>query len=293
MKIEVGNYELDCDFDPCIQNNASDKTIPIDDIGFIYNCVFKQRKAFEYSVKSIKKVYPDSKIYVVSDGGYDYSYMEDENLKFSMEDDFKSALKNIGGDNFLLPEHQEATRKEMAATLRRLEKGIEVCGNPEWICMMEPDVLIRGRISHPDNAKLLGMRINRSWLLGDGVSPSVEGLKTVMGLNSLLSEIEGSIPVLRWGAVPVIFHTETFLKALKVYKDNFDIVDQFADKHYAPGTFDLFIGLIFALIGEQEVYNKEITECLRNPSWKTSNHPIVHQYREHYEDSDWVSKPYC
>jgi hypothetical protein len=286
MKIDVGDYELDCDFDPRIQNNASDKTIPIDDIGFIYNCVFKQRKAFEYSVKSIKEVYPDSKIYVVSDGGYDYSYMEDENLKFSMEEDTVSPLKGIGGDNFLEPNHQTIVKTGMKATLRRLEAGIEYCGNPEWICMTEPDVLIRGKITHPENAKLLGMRINRSWLLGDGVSPSVEGLKTVMGLNSLLSEIEGSIPVLRWGAVPAIFHTETFLKALKVYKDNFDIVDKFTEKHYAPGTFDLFICLIFALIGEQEVYNKEITECLRNPSWKTSDHPIVHQFREYYESSD-------
>ena len=152
--------------------------------------------------------------------------------------------------------------------------------------MTEPDVLFRGRITHPENAKLLGMRTNRSWLLGDGVSPSVEGLKTVMGLNSLLAHVYGSIPILRWGAVPVIFHTETFLRALKVYKENFDIVDQFADKHYAPGTFDLFIGLIMALVGEPEVYSEEFTECLRHHDWKTNGKPIVHQYREFYEQSD-------
>ena len=279
MKIKVGDYELDCDFDPRIENNASDKTIPINDIGFIYNCVFKQRKAFEYSVKSIKKVYPDSKIYVVSDGGFDYSYMEDENLKFSMEEDTVSPLKGIGGDNFLKPNHQVIVKDGMKATLRRLEAGINYCGNPEWICMTEPDVLIRGKISHPEGAKLLGTRVNESW-------HSEKALDQFMGINSIISEIEGTIPIIRWGAVPAIFHTETFLKALKVYKDNFDIVDKFTEKHYAPGTFDLFIGLIFALIGEQEVYNKEITECLRNPSWKTSDHPIVHQFREYYESSD-------
>ena len=80
MKIEVGNYELDCDIDPRIQNNASDETIVIEDVGFIFNCVFKQKAALEYSVGSIKKVYPDSKVYVVSDGGFDYSYMEDDNV---------------------------------------------------------------------------------------------------------------------------------------------------------------------------------------------------------------------
>ena len=167
----------------------------------------------------------------------------------------------------------------MAATLRRLEAGIKYCGNPEWICMTEPDVLIRGRISHPENAKLLGTRVNHAWH-SDGC------LDQFMGMNMLLAEIEGAIPVLRWGAVPVIFHTETFLKGLKVYKDNFDIVDQFTEKHYSPGTFDLFVGLIMALIGEPEVYSEEFTECLRHHDWKTNGKPIVHQYREFYEQSD-------
>ena len=74
MKIEVGRYEMDLDFDPRIQNNASDKMIPIDDIGFIYNCVFKQKKAFEYSVEAIRRVYRDAKIYVVSDGSYCFQF---------------------------------------------------------------------------------------------------------------------------------------------------------------------------------------------------------------------------
>ena len=106
MKIEVGRYEMDLDFDPRIRDNASKTMIPIDDIGFIYNCVFKQKKAFEYSVEAVRRVYRDSKIYVVSDGGLDYSYMEDENLKFSMEEDTVSPAKDINGDNFEKPEYQ-------------------------------------------------------------------------------------------------------------------------------------------------------------------------------------------
>ena len=279
MKTEIGNYTLDCDFDPTIQDNSTEKRFPIDDIGFVYNCVFKQKAAFVHSVERIREVYPESKIYAVSDGGLDYSFLEDENFIFSMEDDFKSPLKNINGDNFLLPEHQKATKKEMAKTLERVEKGIEVCGNPEWICMTEPDVLIRGRLTYPENGKLLGSRINCATV-------SQKCLDQFMGMNSLLSEIENATPVLRWGAVPVLFHTETFLKALKIYKDNFTLLDKFTEKHYAPGTFDLFIGLIFALVGEPEMFNSEVTECLRNPQWYTSDHPIVHQYREFYQDSD-------
>ena len=112
-----------------------------------------------------------------------------------------------------------------------------------------------------------------------------------MGMSMLLSEIEGAIPVVRWGAVPVIFHTETFLKALKVYRENFELLDKLTEHHYNPGVFDLLFPLVFALVGEEEVYTSEITECLRNPQWYTSGHPVVHQYREYYEDSDWVSKP--
>ena len=275
---------MDLDFDPRIQNNASDKMIPIDDIGFIYNCVFKQKKAFEYSVEAIKRVYPESKIYVVSDGGLDYSYMEDENLKFSMEEDTVSGTKRVNGDNFLDPELQKIIKKGMAATLDRAQRGIEFCGNPEWICMTEPDVLIRGKVSHPEGAKLLGTRVNESW-------HSEKALDQFMGMNMLLGEIEGAIPVLRWGAVPVIFHTETFLKGLKVYQDNFELLDKLTEKHYNPGAFDIFIDLIFALVGEQEVYSSEYTECLRNPIWKDTAHPIVHQFREHYEDTDHFWKP--
>ena len=32
MEIEIGNYSLECDIDPTIQNNASSKKIPIEDI---------------------------------------------------------------------------------------------------------------------------------------------------------------------------------------------------------------------------------------------------------------------
>jgi hypothetical protein len=280
MKFEIENYTIECDINPIIENNANDIKIPIEDIGFAYNCLFKQKRAFEYSVKAIKKVYPDSKIYVVSDGGLDYSYMEDDNLKFFMEEDTVSDLKKVSGENFLKEEYQMYIKRGMAATLDRLERGIEYCGNPEWICMTEPDVLIRGKLTAPVNGKLLGSRINCGWR-------TPKALEQLMGINEIIAEIEGSIPVLRWGAVPVVFHTETFLKALKVYKENFNIVDKFSEKHYSPGTFDLFIGLVFALIGEPEVYNSEITECLRNSKWQTSGHPIVHQYREYYEQNDF------
>ena len=53
MIIDLGNHTIECDFDPRIQcNNSADK-VPIEDIGFIYNCVFKQRSATIRSILSL------------------------------------------------------------------------------------------------------------------------------------------------------------------------------------------------------------------------------------------------
>ena len=157
--------------------------------------------------------------------------------------------------------------------------GSEMCIRDRF-CMTEPDVLIRGKISHPENAKLLGHRINYAWYMPTW-------LDGFMGINTLLSQIDGAIPILRWGAVPVIGHTQTLLKGIEVYLDNFEIVDKLSEQFHVPGTFDLFLPILFALAGEQEVFSDEYTECMRNPNWKTSGHPVVHQYREFYDEKDY------
>ena len=279
MEIEIGNYSLECNIDPTIQNNASSKNIPIEDIGFIYNCVFNQKQALIRSVEAIRDVYPDSKIRIFSDGGLDYSYLEDENIMFSMEEDTVSNIKKINETNFLQEEHQKVTKKGMAATIDRLQRGLEFCKYPEWFCMTEPDVLIRGSISHPENAKLLGTRLNHAWYMQSWLDGFIK-------MNEVISEIDGSIPIMRWGSVPVIGHTQTLLRGIDTYLKNFETIDKITECFHVPGTFDLFLPILFALAGEQEVFSDEYTECLRNPNWKTSSHPVLHQYREYYETSD-------
>tara|TARA_Y100001934_G_scaffold282426_1_gene396130 strand:- start:1418 stop:2311 length:894 start_codon:yes stop_codon:yes gene_type:complete len=288
-EITIGNYHLDIDGDyddPLVQNNASDEKILIDGeditVGFIYNCVYKQRNAFEYGLRSIRNLYPDSPIYIVSDGGYDYQYLEDEigNLKYEMGLDTMGPYKKVDIDNFIQEEHQQSVKNNIAATVDRLEKGIEFCGNPDWIFMTEPDVLLRGKFSVPKNAKLLGTRLNTATM------PPALRLDQWVEFNKILCEIDTSIPIFRWGAVPPIFHTETYLKAIKIYKENFDVLTDITKVLYAVNCYDIIMPFFFSLVGEPEVFNSEITECLRNPNWKTSSHPILHQWRELYEQSD-------
>lgn len=264
-----------------VQDNRVNKNkVPIDDIGFIYNCIFNQKRALVHSVESICEVYPESKIYLVSDGGLDYSFLENDKIKFSMQEDTVSPIKGINETNFLEPEKQEITKRGMAATIRRLKEGLDHCDYPEWFCMTEPDVLIRGRVSHPEGAKLLGHRVNYAWYQSSWI-------KGFYGINQLISQVEGSIPVYRWGAVPVIGHTQTLLKGIDLYLENFEIFDKLSEQFHVPGTFDLFLPILFAIAGEPEVFSDEYVECMRDPNWRTSGQPVVHQYREYYGNGDF------
>ena len=289
MNIQIGDYDLEIEGtfdDPLIQNNCNDEKILIGGkkitVGFIYNCVYKQRKSFEYGLRSIRNLYPDSPIYIVSDGGYDYQYLEDEigNLKFEMGVDTMGPYKKVDFNNFTQKEHQESIKNNIAATVDRLEKGIKYCGNPDWIFMSEPDVLLRGKFSVPKNAKILGSRLNEA-----SMPPSVR-LDQWIEFNKILCEVDTSIPIFRWVAVPPIFHTETYLKAIEIYKSNFDTLTKITEVLYGVNCYDIIMPFFFSLIGEPEIFNSEIVECLRNHNWKNTSHPIVHQWRELYGDDD-------
>ncbi len=280
MNYFLGDFKLNCNFDPNLVNNASEIKKKIEDIGFIYNCVYKQKNAFLFSLKAIRATYPYSRIYVVSDGGDDYSFIENEKIKFKMDQDTVSSLKILNYKNYLEPQNQFNIKRGIKATINRLSEGIAFCGNPEWFCMTEPDVFIRGEISYPINAKLLGSRVNYAWY-------EKEWLKSFIEINKLLSRIKGAIPITRWGAVPVIGKTETFLKGVEVYKNNYSILDSLSEKFPAISGFDLLLPLIFALAGEEEVYSSDFTECIRNPDWKKSSATVIHQFREYYDEDDF------
>ena len=60
MKLSIGNYEIevpnkDNNFQPLEQNNASSERTVIDGnditVGFVYNAVYKQKRALEYGLE--------------------------------------------------------------------------------------------------------------------------------------------------------------------------------------------------------------------------------------------------
>ena len=197
-----------------------------------------------------------------------------------MDIDTVSPIKLINRKNYLEKKNQMLLKQRISTTIQRVCEGIKYCNYPEWFCVTEPDVYIRGQISYPENAKLLGTRVNYAW-------HKKEWIDSFIDINRMLELIPGSVPLVRWGSVPVIGKTETFLKGVEIYKKYFDVLDGITEKYDRISDTDLFLPFIFSLVGEQEVFSSEYTECLRNPDWEKSSATVIHQFRKYYGDNDF------
>jgi len=244
-------------------------------VGFFYS-VFNEQRAVEYSVEQLKLHYPDSYVYLVSDGGLNYSYLEEKyvNLKTSLEEDTMSEIFKITGDyvtgNFREDHYQKIIKNCAYAVLDRIVRAIEYCQNPDWIVMCDPDCLVRGQLTFPNEGKILGTRIN------SGVP---------YGYTNIIKSIDGAVPITRWGASPCIFEVQSFFTALQKFRyldTTQDLLSKLSMEWYALCAHDVLFPTIFSLIGEQETFNPDVVECTRNSNWRNTNHPLVHQFREYY-----------
>ncbi len=236
-------------------------------LGFFFSC-YKENRAVENSLSELRKHYPDNPIYLVSDGGSDFNYLKDSygNLFVSLEEDTMSSTFNITDQNWREEVHQNAIRQATYAVLNRLERAIEYC-QTDYILMMDPDALVRGQLNIPEGVKLLGSRVNT-------------GLPVELQVH--LSRIPGAKVINCWGATPALFETKTFMTSWSRLKASPEVMDAFIDSFYAIYAHDVLLPLVFALVGEEETFNPDIVECNRNPNWRNTIQPLVHQFKEFY-----------
>jgi len=236
-------------------------------LGFFFSC-YKENRAVENSLSELRKHYPDNPIYLVSDGGFDFNYLKDsyDNLFVSLEEDTMSSTFNITDQNWREEVHQNAIIQATYAVLNRLERAIEYC-QTDYILMMDPDALVRGQLNIPEGVKLLGSRVNT-------------GLP--VELQVVLSRIPGAKVINCWGATPALFETKTFMDSWTRLKASPKVMDAFIDSFYAIYAHDVLLPLVFALAGEEETFNPDIVECNRNPNWRNTSQPLVHQFKEFY-----------
>jgi len=233
----------------------------------VFFTMFNEKDAVEYSIGQLKKVYPDIPVYVVSEG-IDMSDLQDRynNLKFLLGEDTMGFTFKITSDNWRESINQLQEKRCALEVICRLKKAISFCKS-EYILMMDPDALVRGELTIPDNVKLLGSRVN-------------SGLP--QEYKDVLATVPGAVIIDTWGATPAIFHVPTFLKAVDFLESHMDVFDRLCMSFYAIYAHDVLLPTIFALVGEEETSNPDIIECMREPDWEMRTNPLVHQFKRYY-----------
>lgn len=236
-------------------------------LGAHFTC-FNETNAVKHSIEMAKKIYPEMKIRLFSEG-LDFSFLEKEysGIKTSVEQDYIGDCVKIQPHNF----HGENKKKVYSCaldTLGRLEKSCEHCDS-EFLIMLDPDAIIRGKLNIPENAQILGSRINTHLSLA--------------GTNRVLSRVKGATSVDCWGATPGIFRVETLRKALTLFKNDDTLLKDIANDIHAIYAHDLLLPVLFASQGFKEQFNPDITECYRHSDWATNKKPLLHQFKFLYK----------
>lgn len=238
---------------------------------------YKEGKAVDFSISTFYKFYPDSPAYIYSEGD-DFSYLQEKYSQLTckvVEDAFASWLvKNVNGENFRQPDIQKKIEEYLDIVIARHVEATIGCGTRYILCS-QPDVMLRGKLTIPENAAMLQSHVN-------GYTPRSEG----SCIQKFLSEIPGSANFECWG-YPQIFSSEAFLKGVEIAYTNKEVFHKLLMTDERIHHSDMWIPVFLAAAGYPSVHNPEIVECLRDAGWRNSAHPLVHQYRDHYPHSGY------
>ncbi len=233
-------------------------------LGLFVIC-FDEIEAIHYSLKSARKIYPDIPIYLNCEGeenSFDFLQNDIVGININYVEDTFSNVLLLNEENFRDGNNQQYIKIATLALINRLCKAIPFL-NSEYILLHCSDTLIRGTLTIPENTHFLGSRVNNYFF---------------QEINNILVK-NGGITVTAFGGCPAIFKTDDFLIA----KDKFvSLIDELCYNCYAVFTQDIFMSIIFALIGKEEQFNPDIVECGRNSLWEHTNCPLVHQFRNFY-----------
>lgn len=250
--------------------------------GVFYKC-FREKEAVENSLDLLYDLYPGIPVYLVSDGGLDFSYLEKKHsgLKFTLGKDLRGwqlcpveerkgititqqVLENFNTD----PQIHENLYRTLTDIIERFNDAVSYC-KKSHVLFMEPDILVRGKLNIPGDADFLcptpppNIDENAAW-------------------RSVLAEINGACDVTGW-SVPIIFSSRAFESLYIFSRENEEIVRKLLKSDVRVGIADdVWMPLLFGAIGIKAINNPEATECHRNPAWRNSFHPLLHGYREKY-----------
>lgn len=250
--------------------------------GVFYTC-FTEKKSVEYSLKKLFEVYPDVPVYLVSDGGANYDFLykifPDKNLKIKLEEDSRGIIAVIDrNQDHFSPKNKQIMTDTIRIFLRRVNDAVDFCGTKN-ILVMEPDVLLRGKLNIPEDCKLMTNCVNNV------ITPLSRKLVPFM------EKYKGAVPPKKYG-MPIIFSSSYFKIIMKKLEEEPELIEKIymLEPHFP--YYDKMFEIIFSLIGINGKFNPEVTECFRDKNWKTNGKPLVHQYREFYPSKEEHNSTY-
>ena len=244
------------------------------DFGVYYNC-YTEKEAVEKSLSLLFEIYPKIPVFLVSDGGTDFSYLEKNHstLRTSVEYDSRGKVPTITSENWRKPDVRNFMKNSIWTFLSRLQRAVNYCQKP-YMLIMEPDVLVRGKLHLDENISLAGTRVNYYHWAKDGI-------------NKILEKIPGSKPITHYGATPAIIKSESFKEVHDFFMKNPHFIDEFCEVDTQFANYDILLGVLFTALGYVEQVNPEVVECYRYPNWANSNHPLLHQFRIYYPKENY------
>ncbi len=228
-----------------------------DDLGFFFSC-YKEKDAVDFCISNIRNYYKNNPIYLSSDGGYDFSYLQDDNLKFKLYDDVLGYVNN--------PEYKDKDKLINCCEefLFRMNESINFC-KKDYIIYYEPDILLRGKIRINYNLKLNGSYANT---IENFVLDKIKEYNP-NNLNQNFGSCGGSI-----------INCESFVDVYQ--KTNKDILKDLIYTDPRISNCDYLLTVLFSIFGYKYDINFDFIEAKRD-KWENSEHSIVHQYHHNYK----------
>jgi hypothetical protein len=224
----------------------------------VHHQAYKNFNAVEKVLSDFRKFHPEEPYILWSDAGSDYSELAEKYKVKYFYSDLNVGLKKYSKDQAYI-------------FFDRIRKSFEII-NKKYAVWMEDDVLIRGTISIDESVDFSGLPFTGNYFWGTSFE--------------YLTKKYSIMPNVKWfgSAGGSVLNKDVFV-------DNFNIIEKFIDEDYEYirdniwteiGHADIMITIAHFLCNKKYSVNLQLTDANKNPGWKTSDHVLVHSFKDFY-----------
>jgi hypothetical protein len=231
-----------------------------ENVGFFLSC-YKEKEAVKFCFDNIRHYYKKNPIFISSDGGYEFGEICDNNSKFYLFDDVLGYVNN--------PESKDPEKLILCCRefLNRLKIAADYC-NKDYIVYYEPDILLRGLISIDSELDINGSFAN---------TIHQEVLSLILKYNPKNSNFN-------FGACGgSVIKVSSLMEVLKKTDD--DLLREIICTDKRVSNCDYLLTVLFSIFNYRYLENTDFIEAKRNQDWENTQHSIVHQYHNNYQEN--------